>query len=74
MIRKIIQDYMSIEELQRYTDDRNKCKVKCSCGHSMCIPSFLEYKICSYCGSKVYNKKRNFMINLQKALDKQCQN
>lgn len=36
-------------------DERAKLTFKCSCGHSMFMPVFLEKKLCSYCGNYFYN-------------------
>lgn len=45
-----------IKDEIKLSDERNKYKKKCNCGHSVLVlPTFKrEYVICSYCHKKVF--------------------
>lgn len=50
-----------------YTD----VTIKCTCGHSMAMPVFVDEKICNFCGRKVCNKsKAYFKYKMRKELNK----
>ena len=54
-------------QVERAYKEKVKCRHRCSCGHTMIIPEFRLYMICSHCGSKVYTKK-GMIENLTKAI------
>ena len=33
-------------------------KVKCKCGHSIIIPVWVNYRVCSYCGKRIRNNTK----------------
>lgn len=49
---------MSYKEDSRYFKNRSENTVICNCGHRMAIPSFLDKKICDWCGKMVYKDKK----------------
>lgn len=59
---------MSERELDKYIKERNMYRVKCACGHTLIISPLVDYKICSHCGHKVYNKKIQFENKLYELL------
>lgn len=55
--------------LEAYAEIRVYCN---NCGHTLHIPNPLNYKICTWCGTKVYrNKQTEFMDKLKKAQRKE---
>lgn len=59
---------VSEKKLYKYIKERNKHKIKCPCGHTMVISPLIEFKICSHCGHKVYNKKIQFKNKINELL------
>lgn len=60
---------------QRKTNYYDKIKMKCSCGHSLVIPVFVDKQVCSWCGHYVYrDKKLEFKENLIKRLRRKDEN
>ena len=41
----------------KYADELSKLKVRCSCGHKVIIPLFVDKQICSWCGKYVFRDK-----------------
>lgn len=50
---------MTIKEDTRYFNERAKHKVKCKCGHTVSIPSFMNKKLCTYCGKYIYKEAKD---------------
>lgn len=44
---------------QRITDEYSKVKYKCSCGHKVIIPAWVDKQICSWCNNYVYKNKQD---------------
>lgn len=57
------------KEISKLIEERNKFKIKCNCGHSIVIQPNKDYKICSWCGNKVINKRKIFKENLLEKLE-----
>ena len=55
---------MNLRKEMKLTEEFIKHKYTCSCGHRVTIVD-REYKICSWCGRKVYNF-RNKLRNMIK--------
>lgn len=51
--------------------ERTKLKVKCSCGHSVFFPSFVDKKICNWCKNYVYRTKE---IEFKEKLKREIKN
>lgn len=49
------------KEMQKYTNELAKYKVKCKCGHPrIVLPEHINpkgYEICDWCGKRVYRDK-----------------
>lgn len=61
----------------RYNNDTKRLEcylqntIKCSCGHSVFIPTNLDRLLCTWCGHWVYrNDKIKFKYEFKKALSK----
>lgn len=57
------------KEISKLIEEKNKFKVKCICGHSIVISPRKDYKICSWCGKKVVNKRKIFKENLLEKME-----
>ena len=42
------------KQIQKYCNEVQKFKVSCECGHRVFIPFNRDFKICTWCGRKVY--------------------
>ena len=47
---------MRIDKISKIVNALQPFRVKCKCGHSLCIVS-VDRKICSWCGNYVYKDK-----------------
>lgn len=59
---------MTNKEIIRYSKGIEDYKVKCTCGHSVIIFPIdkKSYKICSWCGHKVYRDKQEQFKNVMR--------
>ena len=52
---------------EKFMQELSKYRVKCKCGHTLYITNRHNFKICNYCGNKVYrNGKCEFIDKLKK--------
>ena len=64
-----MQEIMTRKGEIRYFKERKLWEVQCKfCDHKTAISPNLDYIICSHCGHKLYNKKANFKMELEKVL------
>jgi len=62
---------MNNREIEKYSDNMELIKAKCSCGRRQTIPVFVHSAICRNCGRKINNNsKEYFMYQLRKAKEK----
>ena len=62
---------LSKEEFQRQSNEYDKVKFRCSCGHRVIIPYWRDKGLCSWCHHYVYrNKKLEFKEKLKNELRK----
>lgn len=56
---------MSPKDMNKYCSELEKYKVPCKCGHKMVIlpTQKLNYRICSWCGRKVYKDKKSEFLD-----------
>lgn len=47
------------DEFQRKTNEYDKVKYMCSCGHRVIIPSWVDKQICNWCNNYVYKNKHD---------------
>lgn len=54
------------KEYQRVSDEYDKIKYKCSCGHKTMIPKWVDKQVCDWCGRYVFKTKQDeFKFRLQ---------
>lgn len=60
---------MSLKDIEKTHDVITNYSVKCKCSHSMYMPVYVKFKICGYCGRKVYrNKQEEFKDKIKGAM------
>lgn len=60
---------LSINEFNRMSEELDKVKYKCKCGHRVVIPYFMDKNICSWCHEYVFkNKETEFKYRLKEKL------
>lgn len=60
---------LSIKEYERMTDEYDKVKYMCKCGHREIIPKWLDKKLCSWCGRYIFkSKKDEFKYKMQEKM------
>ena len=63
------KNLMTFKEISKYCNEIQKFKVECKCGHRVMIPFGKDFKICNWCGHKVYrNKNLEFKERLKQIL------
>ena len=45
------------EQYKRLTEEYDKVKYRCRCGHRVIIPNKIDKNICSWCGNYVFKSK-----------------
>lgn len=51
---------------KKFIDELSKYRIKCKCGHTLHITKQRDFKICNFCGRKVYrDSKCEFMDKLK---------
>ena len=64
-MRKIL----SINEFNKLSNELDKVKYKCKCGHRVVIPYFMDKNICSWCHRYVFkSKEAEFKYRLKEKL------
>lgn len=57
------------KEYQRATDEYEKVKYKCRCGHRVVIPNWVDKNVCSWCGRYVFKTKQDeFKFRLEERM------
>ncbi len=56
---KMRRYFATNKELTLLLNDMTKSRVKCSCGHSVLIPTRKDKTICSWCGNYVFRNKQD---------------
>lgn len=53
----------------KVTEEYDKVKYRCKCGHRVVIPAWVDKQVCSWCGSYVYkNKEDEFKDRMKSVL------
>lgn len=63
-----MEHLLTKEEFDRMTNELDKVKYECRCGHKEVITSTEDKKICSWCGRYIFRDKRdefNYRISEQ---------
>ena len=50
---------LSEKEFERMTDEYDKVKYLCKCGHRVIIPQKCEKRLCNWCGHYVFKTKED---------------
>ena len=62
---------LTMKEFNRMTNEYDKVKYKCKCGHNVIIPKWVDKNICSWCGNYVFkDKKTEFEYRMQEKINK----
>ena len=59
---------LTIKEFKRMTDEYEKVKYICKCGHRVVIPKWVDKQLCDWCGRYVFKDKKvefNYRISEQ---------
>lgn len=60
---------LTIKEYKRMTDEYDKVKYTCECGHRVIIPEGIEKQLCSWCKRYVFkDKKAEFMYRTKEKI------
>ena len=59
------------KEYSRMTEEYDKVKFRCKCGHKVIIPIWVDKQICRWCGMYVYRNKQIEFRNKMKVLLKE---
>ena len=60
------------KEFSRMSNEYDKVKFKCTCGHKVIIPVWVDKQICHWCGMYVYRNKQLEFKEKMKILIKEC--
>ena len=52
-----MEKLFSDKEYERMTDEYDKVKYLCSCGHRVIIPKWVDKQLCNWCGHYVFKSK-----------------
>ena len=50
---------LTIKEYKRMTNEYDKIKYRCVCGHKVVIPKWVDKRVCSWCGRYVFKSKED---------------
>lgn len=50
---------LTLKEFKRMTDEYDKVKYICKCGHRVVIPKWVDKQLCDWCGRYVFKDKRS---------------
>ena len=60
---------LTVKEYERMTDEYDKVKYKCKCGHKVVIPKWVDKNICDWCGNYVFkDKKEEFKYRVKEKI------
>ena len=60
---------LTIKEFKRMTDEYEKVKYICKCGHRVVIPKWVDKQLCDWCGRYVFkDKKTEFKYRIMEAI------
>lgn len=62
---------LTIKEYKRMTDNYEKAKYICKCGHRVIIPKWVDKQLCDWCNCYVFkNKQDEFKYRLEEKIKK----
>jgi len=60
---------LTIKEFKKMTDEYEKVKYICKCGHRVVIPKWVDKQLCDWCGRYVFkDKKREFNYRISEQI------
>lgn len=60
---------LTIKEYKRMTEEYDKVKYRCKCGHRVIIPFQVEKTVCDWCGNYVFrDKKKEFKYRVKEKM------
>ena len=66
---KIYRKLYSPKEYKRMTEEYDKVKYTCKCGHRVIIPKWVDKNLCDWCNRYVYkDKKQEFKERLEEEI------
>lgn len=66
-----MRNVLTIKEYQRMSDEYDKVKYRCKCGHRVIIPEWIDKQLCSHCGRLVFkDKKTEDLYRIREKLNK----
>lgn len=54
-----MEKLLTEQEWKRMTDEYDKIKYKCKCGHKVVIPKWVDKQLCGWCGHWVFKSKKD---------------
>lgn len=64
-----MKQLLTNDEWKRMTDNLDKVKYRCNCGHRIIIPKAMDKKVCDWCGNYVFkNKKDEFKYRVKEKI------
>lgn len=66
-----MEKLLTEKEYERMTEEYDKVKYRCKCGHRVIITSKQDKNLCDWCGHWVFkNKKDEFMFRVKEKIRK----
>lgn len=60
---------LTVKEYKRMTEEYNKVKYTCKCGHRVIIPKWINKQVCSWCGYYVFkNNQEEFRYRVKEKI------
>ena len=53
-----MEKLLTDKEFKRMTEEYDKVKYLCKCGHRVIIPSYVDKQLCNWCGNYVFKDKK----------------
>lgn len=64
-----MEKMLTPKEFKRMTEEYDKVKFTCKCGHRVVIPKWVDKQICGWCGQFVFkDKKKEFEYRMQEKM------
>lgn len=53
-----MEKLLTDKEYKRMTEEYDKVKIRCKCGHRIIVPMWVKRQLCHWCNHYVYRDKR----------------
>lgn len=54
-----MQHILTVKEHERMSEEYDKVKYQCKCGHKVVIPKWVDKQLCKWCGNYVFKTKED---------------